>query len=498
MRQKQLLLNAISTVAQLLGNAALLFFLYRFLIRTVGIERLGAWSLLLATTSLVTLANQGVSMSIVKFVAKYAGRDRPSDVSVLVQTALISAGALLGTISVALYPGARWALAAILPSARIAEAVAILPLALISLWFNVLGTIVQAGLVGHELIALCNCIEFCGSLSYLGLALLFVPRYGLLGLAFAQAAQAALGLVGAWHLLRRRVPHLPLIPRNWSRARFKEMAGYGAHFQWIATCQSLREPVTKALLTKFAGLAYTGFYDMAARLVVTLRELIVQSNQVLVPTISHLHERDCTAIPKIYRESYRLVFFLAVPSFALMIVASPLVSTLWIGRYEPLFVRFVALLAAGWLVNVLCNPAYVVDLGTGELRWVSIGCAVTAILNASLGIIAGKFAGGTAIVAAAVVSLITGYLIILVAYHRKAHETLGLLLPRESRTILALSAGGTLILLPLLYYTAGQSSIPSLRLAAATTVLAMVIALPMWAHPIRRRLFHWLMAAIPT
>jgi O-antigen/teichoic acid export membrane protein len=495
-RQKQLLLNAISTVAQLVGNAALLFFLYRFLIRTVGIERLGVWSLLLATTSLVTLANQGVSMSIVKFVAKYAGRERPADVSSLVQTALISAGVLLGAVSLALYPGARWVLAAILPKARIGEALAILPLALISLWFNVLGTIVQAGLVGHELIALCNCIELCGSLSYLGLALLFVPRHGLLGLAFAQAAQAALGLVAAWHLLRRRVPHLPLVPRNWSRVRFKEMAGYGAHFQWIATCQSLREPVTKALLTKFAGLAYTGFYDMAARLVVTLRELIVQSNQVLVPTISQLQERDREAIPKIYRESYRLVFFLAIPSFALLIVASPLISTLWIGSYEPLFVRFVALLTAGWLVNVLCNPAYVVDLGTGELRWVSIGCAVTAIMNVSLGIIAGRFAGGTAIVAAAVVSLITGYLIILIAYHLKAHEGLSVLLPRESRGILALSASVALILVPLLYRTARRT--PSLELGAATTALAVVIALPMWRHPIRRRLFQWLMTAIPT
>jgi O-antigen/teichoic acid export membrane protein len=496
MKQRQILLNALTTVAQLVGNAAALFFLYRFLIRAIGIERLGVWSLLLATTSLVTLANQGVSMSVVKFVAKYAGRERPSDVSIIVQTALISAGALLGVISFALYPGARWALAAILPGSRVAEALAVLPLALVSLWFNVLGTIVQAGLAGQELITACNYIEFAGSLSYLGLAFLFVPRYGLLGLAAGQAVQAAFGLVAAWYLLRRSVPGLPLIPRYWSLARFKEMAGYGAHFQWIAVCQSLREPVTKGLLTKFAGLAYTGFYDMAARLVVTLREVIVQSNQVLVPTISNLHECDRAAIPRIYRESYRLVFFLAIPSFALLVVASPLVSTLWIGHYEPIFVRFVALLAAGWLANVLSNPAYVVDLGTGELRWVSIGCAVTAVLNASLGFVAGKFFGGTAIVAAGVGSLTAGYWIILIAYHRNAYEDFGILLPRESRTILALSAGGALILVPLLYSSGAHAGVPLLGLGAA--MLAIVIALPVWTHPLRRRLFQWLTTGIPT
>ncbi|HEY6465618.1 MAG TPA: lipopolysaccharide biosynthesis protein [Candidatus Acidoferrales bacterium] len=498
MNRRQVSLNALSTVAQLLGNAAVLFFLYRFLIHTVGIERLGVWSLLLATTSLVTLANQGLSMSIVKFVAKYVARDAAADVSLLVQTAILTAAALVAAISIGLFPAARWALSFLLPAPRLAEGLAILPFALASLWFNVLGTIAQAGLAGHELITLCNYIEFAGSLSYLSLALLFVPRYGLVGLAAAQAAQAAFGLFAAWYLLRRQIRSLPLIPHRWSLTRFREMVAYGAQFQWITICQSLREPVTKALLAKFAGLTYTGFYDMAARLVVTLRELIVQSNQVLIPTVSNRHERDRTAIPSIYRDSYRLVFFLAVPAFAILVVSAPLVSTLWIGTYQPLFVRFVALLAAAWLVNVLCNPAYVVDLGTGDLRWVSIGCTVTAVSNACLGFLAGKFSGGTAIVAVACGSLIVGYLIILIAYHRQAHEPFGILLPRESRMVLGLSFLGAVLILAVLYSSAAPSGIPAVALASAVLALALLVAFPVWTHPIRRRLFRWLMSGMPS
>lgn len=498
MKRRQIMLNALSTAAQLLGNAVVLFFLYRFLIRALGIERLGVWSLLLATTSLVTLANQGLSMSIVKFVAKYAGRESTHEISILVQTALMTAAAALATISIALFPVARWALAFLLPKARLPEALAILPFALLSLWFNVLGTIAQAGLAGHELITLCNYIEFAGSLSYLGLALMSVPHYGLLGLAVAQAAQSALGFFAAWFLLRRQIPALPLIPCRWSRSRFKEILSYGTHFQWITICQSLREPTTKALLTKCVGLSATGFYDMASRLVVTLREMIVQSNQVLVPTISNLQERDRAAIPKIYRESYRLLFFLAVPSFAVLVVASPLVSELWIGRYEPLFVQFVALLAAGWLVNVLCNPAYVVDLGTGALRWVSVGCAITAISNAGLGFIAGQFASATAIVAVASGSLICGYLVVLIAYHRGAQEGFRILLPEESRTVLFLSLGGALAILSLIYLPSAHMGIGPAPLAAAVIALVALVIVPMWTHPIRRRLSQWVAAGMPT
>jgi len=496
MNRRRVLLNALSTVMQLLGNAAVLFFLYRFLIHTVGIERLGVWSLLLATTSLVTLANQGLSMSIVKFVAKYVARGNAVDVSLLVQTAILTAAVFLGAISAALFPAARWALSFLLPGSRLAEGLAILPFALISLWFNVLGTIAQAGLAGHELITLCNYIEFAGSLSYLGLAVVFVPRYGLVGLAAAQAAQAAFGLFAAWHLLRRQIPGLPVIPHRWSAARFKEIVAYGVQFQWVTICQSLREPVTKALLARFAGLAYTGFYDMAARLVVTLRELIVQSNQVLIPTVSNLHERDRTAIPGIYRESYRLVFFLAVPAFAILVVAAPLVSTVWIGSYQPLFVRFVLLLAAAWFVNVLCNPAYVVDLGTGALRWVTIGCTVTAILNAFLGFFAGKWLGGTAIVAVASSSLVVGYLTVLIAYHLQSNEPFSTLLPQESRMILGLSVAGAIVALAVLYWSSASAGISVAALASTVVALALLVAFPVWTHPIRRRLFQWLTSGL--
>ena len=73
------------------------------------------------------------------------------------------------------------------------------------------------------------------------------------------------------------------------------------HFQFITASQAVREPVTKALLAKFGGLAMTGIYDMASRWVFTFRELIVQANLVLVPTISGLREREPEAIPAIYQ-----------------------------------------------------------------------------------------------------------------------------------------------------------------------------------------------------
>ena len=498
MKHKQIRLNALTTFAQVIGSAAALFCLYRFLIRTIGVERLGIWSLVLAATSVVTLANQGFSTSIVKFVAKYVAREQTESVSVLIQTAVISIALALGLLSIGLYPGAKWLLAIVLPRSRLAEAIALLPYAFVSLWINLVGSILQAGLAGYEFITHRNYVVLGGSALYLFLSFALVPHHGLLGLAYSQTIQASACFLASWVLLRRCVPGLPFVPHRWNRALFREMAGYGLHFQLITISQSVREPVTKALLARFGGLELTGYYDIALRWVVTFRELIVQANQVLVPTISSLQERDPLSIPVVYRESYRVVFFLAIPTFAFLTVASPLVSLIWIGREEPVFVHFVVLLAAGWLVNTLANPAYVVDLGTGALRWVSIGCIVTAALNAILGFLAGKYITGTAVVGAYVFSLILGYAVVIAAYHIENCVPLAELLPKESFGILFSSLAGAAIFLPFATAWSGHSRL-SLHVAFGFCAAAVaIIVVPMWLHPMRKRLMNWAISRLPA
>ncbi|HKS66502.1 MAG TPA: lipopolysaccharide biosynthesis protein [Candidatus Acidoferrales bacterium] len=493
MKRRRILLNALTTSFQIACNAVILFFLYRFLVRSIGLDGLGIWSLVLATTSVVTLANQGFSTSIVKFVAKYAAREAATDVSALVQTAEIALAAGTATVLILLYPAAKWALAVILPSADLAAGHAVLPYAVASLWVNATGCVLQAGLAGHELITECNYVEVGGALLYLLLAFAWVPTYGLLGLGYAQVAQAIVCFVALWIFLNHRITRLPIIPRAWNQELFREMARYGAHFQLITATQAVREPVTKALLTKFGGPGMTGLYDMAARWVVTWRELIAQANQVLVPTVSSLQERAPAAIADVYDKSYRLIFFLAVPAFAFLFIVSPIVSVVWLGSYEPMFVGFVALLAVAWLVNVLSNPAYVVDLGTGALRWVSIGCLLTAVFNAGAGFVCGKLYGGAAVVVASVASLAGGYAVITIAYHLENRVSLRSLIPPASAGILISSAAAVLIFFP--FFGAGPAnSLLSAHVVLGLAAVLLTIIVPMWIHPIRRRVWNWVVS----
>ncbi len=177
-----------------------------------------------------------------------------------------------------------------------------------------------------------------------------------------------------------------------------------------------------------------------------------------------------------------------MPAFVLLVAMSPAVSVIWLGRYQPLFVEFVALLATGWLVNVLSNPAYVVDLGTGALRWVSLGCLLTAALNAGLGFAAGKMFGGPAVVLATVVSLIAGYAAILAAYHIQNRVPFRALIPPASAGILAASGGVALLFFP---FASHAGSFSAARVAWGLVAALVMLIVPMWVHPMRRRVWNW-------
>lgn len=227
-------------------------------------------------------------------------------------------------------------------------------------------------------------------------------------------------------------------------------------------------------------------------------QLIEQANQVLIPAVSHLHERDPKSVSLVYRESYRVIFYLAVPVFAIAALASPLVSRVWIGRYESLFVDFAAILAAGWLVNVLANPAYVADLGTGALKWPSIGCFVAAILNAGLGLAAGIRFGGIGVVAATAMSQVVGYVTIAAAYHLENRVAFRELLPRESRAVVLASVAGAAVLLPVFCSAWVRSRFSLLTAETVLGILLVLIATMMWRHPVRKRLLLWLRERAPA
>jgi len=491
MQKRQILINAIMSMTQVAVTGGILFVLYRFLLKTIGIEQLGIWSLVLATTAITQIANLGLSRSVVKFVAKYVARGENENVSGVIQTAFLSMGIFVALILTIGYPIAKWILRLIIPLESFPSALAILPYAFLALWIMIVTSVFQAGLDGYQRIDIRSILLMGGTLLHLFLCFMLAPKFGLMGLAYARIIQNFIVFVSSWILIKRYIPLLPIFPIKWNKKLFKEIIRYGMNFQVITIASILYDPVTKALLSKFGGLSMVGYYEMANKMIIQLRTLIVSANQVLIPVIADLKERAPKKIQSIYLSSYQLIFYLALPLYSLIIVSMPIVSKLWIGRNERIFVIFGTLLAIGWFFYTLNAPSYFTNLGTGELRWNVIGHIAIALLNVGLGFSLGFFYGGIGVIIAWVISLVLGSSIVYLSYHIRYKIPLIELVPKASRIIIIVCLIGIFSSFIINHNFFGYFN--TITLNSIVILLFSIIVFPfLWSHPMRKRLMEWI------
>lgn len=495
MQNRQIFKNAITSLTQVIVNGGILFFLYRFLLISLGPEQLGIWALVLATTSIMNVANFGLSGSVVKFVAKYLARSEKVIVSKVIQTAFVSVGLFTGVVLLGAYPVIRWILGLLVTSEHLSSAIMILPFSLFSLWLMSMTSIFQSGLDGHQRIDLRSYLSIVGASLYLILSYIFVPYYGLKGVAYAQVTQSIFTLISSLLLLKRLLPELGIIPLNWDKNIFKEIIGYGVNFQIIAVATIFYDPITKAFLSKFGGLSFVGYYEMANKMIQQFRALIVSANRVLVPAIADLQERALERIKDVYLTSYNLLFYLVLPLYSLIIITLPLISEIWIGHYEKSFVMFGTLLAIGWFLNTLNVPAYFTYLGLGELKWSVISHISIGILNAGLGFVLGILSDGIGVVIAWVIALSFGSSIIYLSYHIKNKIPLSELLPQTSKKMFLACFSG--VLLAILIQHNLHNNIKRFSLNTVIILLySFIIFFSSYFHPMRKQLIRWMKESI--
>jgi O-antigen/teichoic acid export membrane protein len=365
--KKRLLPNAAFAVLQVVVSGVVLFFLYGYLLRSLGPEALGMWTLLMAATSLATISNLGLAGGLVSFVSKYLAEGEGKSAAAAIETTILAVAFVMGLVSACLWPLLYALLGLIIPAESLAEARDILPYAILAFWFGALGGAVHSALDGcHRADLRSISTMLCQPIVLIGV-LWLSPSLGLIGLAYAQIAQYVLWILLGWLLLRGQIKALPLIPWRWHKTQFLKMWLYGVNFQLISIMVILSEPLAKGLLSYYTNLSTVAYFEMANRLILQVRGVITSANQVITPYISKVHAIEPSKVVNIYLESLRLVSLTGRIAFSVIIAAGPLVSVLWLGKLENQFVIFLVMLSLGWFINTLAVPAYFANLGLNNM-----------------------------------------------------------------------------------------------------------------------------------
>jgi O-antigen/teichoic acid export membrane protein len=486
-KSRRVAINAASSVIQVVLSGIALFELYRFITRHLTIKELGVWSLVLASTAVGRLADMGLGGGVVKFVAQDLGRNDASSAVRTVVMSLVAMGGLIAAACLISYPVLTYALSKIVvETASLQTAWELVPYALTALFVSCLSGVVLSALDGCQRMDRRAITGTIGAIVQLIAAYVLVPRFGLRGLATGQIIQAITVFSVGLAFFLRHVGMIRLQWFVWDGTRFKAMLRYGTSFQVAAIGQLLFE----ALLSRFGGLELTGYYEMANRMLLQLRSVIVSAFQALVPYVAGNALRD-EQLHDVYVKSYRLLLLIAVPYYSSIGVASPLILTLWLGRFDARFVFTGACCLAGWSVNTMNVPSYYLYLGIGRLRWAVLSHIVIGLLVAILGSVAGWLVGGVGVLLASAVALGLGSHVVSLAFQREHGVRMSEIMPLSSISFMLIGAMGALVstLVSLSMSSAHELALVTVYIGIVVAVLLFVLG---WRNPTRKPFFRLL------
>ena len=498
MSLRRLSWNALAAMAQVVASAVLVFALYRFLLRQLGPAQLGVWSLVVASSAVARLGELGIGGGVTRFVALDLGAGDGVRAVGTVGMSAVAIGGLSGVFCLVLQPVLHAGLGHLITDPKLLEAARrLLPWTLAALWLASVAQVFLSALDACQRGDLRVAISLVATAGQLGAAYLMVPAHGLVGLGPVQFAQAGLTVALAVGALAATLRY-PI--RKWlalDRVRFLEVLHYGGSLQVSALVQLLFDPAVKILLTRLGGLSLTGYYEAASRAVVQCRAVVVAACQMLVPYLAHRlggGELRSNQVTSAYRAAHAILMVVAIPYFALIAAALPLMLTVWLGRVDADFVALGLLCLAGWAINTLTVSAYMLYAATGRLRWTVSSHFVIGVLNLVLGGLGGWLFGGMGVVAGAMIALTIGSAIVSVAFHMEYRIPAREFVPPGSALLMGTSLLGAVLLLTVQFHGGAPPGV-SKGLIAALAAFAVVCAVLVWRHPVLTEAMRRLRAA---
>lgn len=399
--------NGLFALGQSLTVVVCLFLAYRLVIAHAGLERFGVWSLLLAGSAFVRIGDVSGGGALARFVAAASRHDDPYRPRDIVHTVMLTSLVFNVILAIAVWLAAEHALPLFVAPLHLPEAYALMPYVTAWMVIGALAAAVASGIDGTQRADQRALVAVTASLMFLGACALLVPRYGVLGFGAAQVLQQATSFALGWLVLRRHVASLGWLPRRWRRDIFAETAGYTVKLNAIGVTGLMFEPLAKFAFNHAGGPGLVALYELASRLIVQVRGLVVSAATPLVPAFAARGDAADPDFRRMLEKTTRIAALAAIGTTVVTLAGAPAMSLVVLGQLSPKLLTMNAMLTAGWAINILSVPLFFAAQGLGVLRWNFAGQVAIA-----LSVLAGAFLVGPAgLVAAIVAGLILGMLI---------------------------------------------------------------------------------------
>ncbi|MEW6128482.1 MAG: oligosaccharide flippase family protein [Acidobacteriota bacterium] len=383
-RSRNILLNTLTSYADDIVDAITMLILIPFLIKTLGKDSFGLWSLIWAFVSLFELADLGFAASIVKYVADAKGRGDSERLKKIVGTmfwvyagigALLLSGVLLSLLFFNrlfdipdAYSGAAKFVLIVLG----ARSAMLMPLGMF-----------RGVIAGYQKASVANVYKTIAAILYFIASLIVlsilpdIKAFAVVNLVLGVLPMIVIGI----HV-KKTIPDIQLSPKIFDRKIIKEIGSFSIYFTIIQVSRFIYTRVDSIIIKAFLPLEMVAVYAISMRLSEKSSQFCFQLIKNLSPVVAELHAAGEVAnIRAVWERGTKLAVAFATPLLlGLAVLSEPLIRV-WTGPGFELAVPACQwLIAANFLGVIHGNTNNILSM-VGQQKFIAMATLASQILN---------------------------------------------------------------------------------------------------------------------
>ena len=414
--------NSVSSLVQLCVTTIVALILPPILLRYLGFEAYGIWSLIILVNAYVALMDLGFGSSLIKYVAESAATDDKERIAVLMNACLTLYAAIVAAgILLTLLVGKTLTHLLLGAAGQNGQYDRLFQIYVLVALTGLLTVPFSSLLKGLQRYDQSNAVEILAMI--LGTVLsvsLVISGWGLGALVFGALLAAVWRLVAHLWLTRKSYTLLQL---RWNglgqfKTALKQLGRLSHADNSVRIYNVITQTVTRVAINSFAGVAYVGVYDLAKRIVSQISGVSTVVFVPLMPAVSSLAAQDRRAsLRELLGRCHLYLSMIGMPFFYFMLFFYDPLLTAWLKVDNVAAISLAGrILLIGATIDILTGPATMSALGLGTANLHIAKMGLTCALSVVLVLILGPTFGFNGILVAELCALLGGALLALLLF----------------------------------------------------------------------------------
>jgi O-antigen/teichoic acid export membrane protein len=390
MLRKRVLVGTISNYTNKIVTLIGLFFLTPFILRELGRDLFGLWTLVGSVVAYGTLLDFGIATAVTKYVAEYESQGEIEETNSLIATSLwLYSGIGLAVMVLSGALAYIFPLVFQVPPEQLEISMWMVLISGIGLGISLPAATGSAILKGLQRYDLANLVDTGGFLIYIfSVIAVLASGGGILGIVAINIPLTIFLQIPTIWLIRRTAPEIRFSLRGAKKRLVHQVASFSSALFVINVAKQLQTKTDEIVIGGFMPIRNVTPYAIARRLGETPKMLADQFIRVLLPVASQLNaEQNQGQLKNVYMASTRLglASFLPVAT-GVVVLAAPFL-TAWVGAAYAEYAYLVTILAIASLFSTSQWPAGIILQGMAKHRYLAIISIVSGLANIILSLI---------------------------------------------------------------------------------------------------------------